>query len=84
MAENAENLSLQKISVTPSKVLVLISSQAKPEEIKIETEPIDLQKIFFTTTLNAKIILPAGVSFPEGKSPTASVLIKVKHKASSP
>ena len=80
----AENLSLQKISVTPSKVLVLISSQAKPEEIKIETEPIDLQKIFFTTTLNAKIILPAGVSFPEGKSPTASVLIKVKHKASSP
>jgi diadenylate cyclase len=79
----AENLSLQKISVTPSKVRVLISSQAKPEEIKIETEPIDLQKIFFTTTLNAKIILPAGVSFPEGKSPNASVLIKVKNKASS-
>jgi diadenylate cyclase len=78
------NLSLQKISITPSKVRVLISAQAKPEEIKIETEPIDLQKIFFTTTLNAKIILPAGVSFPDGKSTTASVLIKVKNKASSP
>lgn len=76
------NLSLQKITVAPSKVRLLISSQAKPEEIKIETEPVDLQKIFFTTTLNTKIILPAGVSFPDGKSPDASVLIKVKSKAS--
>jgi uncharacterized protein (TIGR00159 family) len=77
------NLSLQKISVTPSKVRVLIGSQAKPEQIKIETEPIDLQKIFFTTTLHTKIVLPAGVSFPDGQSPAASVLIKVKNKASS-
>lgn len=77
------NLSLQKISVTPSRVRVLIGAQVKPEEIKIETEPIDLQKIFFTTTLDMKIVLPAGVSFPEGKSPAASVLIKVKNKSSS-
>jgi uncharacterized protein (TIGR00159 family) len=77
------NLSLQKISVTPSKVRVLIGSQAKPEEIKIETESIDLQKIFFTSTRDTKIILPAGVSFPDGQSPTARVLIKVKNKASS-
>jgi uncharacterized protein (TIGR00159 family) len=80
----AENISLQKISITPSKVRVLIGSQAKPEQIKIETEPIDLQKIFFTTTLHTKIVLPAGVSFPDGQSPAASVLIKVKNKASSP
>ncbi|MCX5848738.1 MAG: diadenylate cyclase [Deltaproteobacteria bacterium] len=80
----SENLSLQKISVTPSKIRVLIGSQAKPEQIKIETEPIDLQKIFFTTTLDTKIVLPAGVSFPDGQSSVASVLIKVKNKASSP
>lgn len=80
----AEQLSLQKMSITPSKVRVLIGSQVKPEQIKIETEPIDLQKIFFTTTLDTKIVLPAGVSFPEGKSTTARVLIKVKSKASSP
>ena len=78
-----QNLSLQKISITPSRVRVLIGAQAKPEEIKIETEPIDLQKIFFTTTLDTKIVLPAGVSFPDGKSPVASVLIKVKNKSSS-
>ena len=79
-----EKLSLQKISVTPSKVRVLIGSQVKPEQIKIETEPIDLQKIFFTTTLDKKIVLPAGVSFPDGNSPTVSVLIKIKYKSSSP
>ncbi|PKN51280.1 MAG: hypothetical protein CVU55_12670 [Deltaproteobacteria bacterium HGW-Deltaproteobacteria-13] len=78
------NLSLQKISVTPSKVRVLIGAQAKPEQIKIETEPIDLQKIFFTTTLDVKMMLPASVSLPEGKANTVSVLIKVKNKAASP
>jgi diadenylate cyclase len=80
----AENISLQKIIVIPSKVRVLIGPQAKPEQIQIETEPIDLQKIFFTTTLDTKIVLPAGVSFSDGQSPAASVLIKVKNKASSP
>lgn len=80
----AEHLSLQRISITPSKVRVLISSNMKSEQIKIETEPIDLQKIFFTTTLDAKIVLPPGVSFPDGKSPAASVIIKVKKKTSSP
>ena len=74
----AENLSLQRISITPSKVRVLIDSHVKPEKIKIETEPIDLQKIFFTTTLDTKIVLPAGVSFPDGKSPDTRVIIKVK------
>ena len=78
----AEHLSLQRMSITPSKVRVLIGSNIKPEQIKIETEPIDLQKIFFTTTLDTKIVLPAGVSFPDGKSPYARVIIKVKKKAS--
>jgi uncharacterized protein (TIGR00159 family) len=80
----AEHLSLQRMSIYPSKVRVLIGSNIKPEQIKIETEPIDLQKIFFTTTLDTKIVLPAGVSFPDGKSPAARVIIKVKKKASSP
>jgi YbbR domain-containing protein len=80
----AEHLSLQRISVTPSKIRVLISSRINPEQTRIETEPIDLQKIFFTTTLDTKIVLPAGVSFPDGTSSSASVIIKVKKKASPP
>jgi uncharacterized protein (TIGR00159 family) len=80
----AEHLSLQKISVTPSKIRVLISSRINPEQMRIETEPIDLQKIFFTTTLDTNLVLPAGVSLPDGTSPAASVIIKVKKKSSSP
>jgi len=77
----SENLSLQKISVTPSKIRVLINAQDNPEFIRIETEPIDLAKIFFTTTVDTRLILPIGVSLPEGQSPNASVLIKVKNKS---
>ncbi|MDI6743480.1 MAG: diadenylate cyclase [Smithella sp.] len=76
-----ENLSLQKMSVTPAKVRVLIASQADPEKIRIETEPIDLQKILFTTTVDAKLVLPISVSFPDDQMPTAKVLIKVKKKS---
>ena len=80
----AEHLSLQRISVNPSRIRVLISSRANPEQIRIETEPIDLRKIFFTTILDTKIVLPPGVSLLEGTSSVASVTIKVKKKASSP
>ncbi len=79
----AEHLFLQRMSITPSKVRVLINSNIKSEQIKIETEPIDLQKIFFTTTLDTKIVLPAGVSFPDGKSPDFRVMVKVQKKTSS-
>ncbi len=78
----AQNLLLQKMSVTPSTVRVLISAQADPEKIKVETEPVDLQKILSTTTIDTKIVLPLGASFPEGQSPAARVQIKVKQKAS--
>jgi uncharacterized protein (TIGR00159 family) len=80
----AEHLSLQKISVTPSKIRVLMGYRINPEQIRIETEPVDLQKIFFTTTLDTKIVLPAGVSLPDGTSSAASVIIKVKKKALPP
>lgn len=75
-----ENISLQRISLTPTKVRVLLDPRVNPEKIKIETEPIDLQKIFFTTTIETNIILPADVYFPEGKPQTTRVIIKVKKK----
>jgi len=61
-----------------------MGARINPEQIRIETEPVDLQKIFFTTTLDTKIVLPSGVSFPDGTSSAASVIIKVKKKASPP
>lgn len=77
------NLSLQKITVMPSTVRVFIDSRLRPDQIKIETEPIDLQKISSTTSVLTKIVLPGGVSFPDGKVPSVSVAVKVKKKASS-
>jgi diadenylate cyclase len=76
------NLSLQKIVITPSTIKVLVDSHLRPDQIKIETEPIDLQKISSTTSVAVKIILPIGVSFPEGKAATGRVVIKVKKKSS--
>jgi uncharacterized protein (TIGR00159 family) len=76
------NLSLQKIVITPPTVKVLIDSHLSPEQIRIETEPVDLQKINTATAIEAKIILPDGVFFPEGKAPAARIIIKVKKKAS--
>ncbi|MEN6332054.1 MAG: diadenylate cyclase [Smithella sp.] len=77
------NLSLQKITVTPSTVKVLIDPRINPDRIRIETEPIDLQEILTTTTVSTKVVLPVGVSFPDGKSPSISATIKVKKKFSS-
>jgi diadenylate cyclase len=75
-----KDLSLQKITASPSLIRLLIDSRLNPDQIRIETEPIDLQKISKTTYIDTKIVLPAGVSFPEGKSPVARVTIKVKRK----
>lgn len=74
------DLSLQKISITPPAVGVLTDSRLRPDQLKIETEPIDLQKISATTSFGVKILLPAGVFFPDGKAPVVNATIRVKKK----
>jgi len=76
----ADDLSLQKITVNPPAIKVLIDNRLRPDQVKIETEPIDLQKITETTAMAVKLVLPAGVFFPEGKTPAAYVTVKVKKK----
>jgi uncharacterized protein (TIGR00159 family) len=75
------DLSLQKITITPSTAKVLIDSGLRPGQVRIETAAIDLQKITKTTSVNLNIIPPVGVSFPDGKVPSINALIKVKKKA---
>ncbi len=77
------NLSLQKITISPSTVKVFVDPRLHPDQIRIETEPIDLQEITATTTVSTKVVLPVGVSFPDGKSPSIHATIKVKKKFSS-
>jgi uncharacterized protein (TIGR00159 family) len=76
-----DNVVLQKIYFNPTQLRVLADSKLQPEKISIETEPIDLEKISFTTSFSSKIILPSGVYIPEGKTATVNVTIKVKKKS---
>jgi diadenylate cyclase len=77
------NVSLQKINFNPAHLRVLVDSKINPEQINIETEPIDLQKIYFTTSFATKIVLPSGVYLPDGKTATVHVTIRVKKKSAS-
>jgi len=76
-----DNVVLQKINFNPTQLRVLVDSKIEPEKISIETEPIDLQKISFTTSFATKIILPSGVYLPDGKTATVNVTIRVKKKS---
>ena len=58
----------------------MIDPRLKPEEIKLETEPVDLQDISSTVTTIMKVVPPAGVSFPDGQAPLVHVTIRVKKK----
>ncbi|HPD56779.1 MAG TPA: diadenylate cyclase [Smithellaceae bacterium] len=75
-----KNLSLQRITISPYKIRVLYDSRLNPDNIRLQTEPIDLQKITATATLDAKVALPAGVYLPDGKPPALRVIIRVKEK----
>ena len=77
------NILLQKITINPARIRILVDSRIKDEQIKIETESIDLQKIYFSTNLDVKVVLPAGVSLPDGKPFTVRANIKVKRKSAS-
>jgi diadenylate cyclase len=77
------NLSLQRATVTPSTLKVLVDARLRPEQLRIETESIDLQKITRTTSVKTKVVLPVGVSFPDGNAPDIYAIIKVKKKASA-
>jgi YbbR domain-containing protein len=75
-----KNLSLQRITISPYKIRALYDSRLNPDNIRLQTEPIDLQKITATSTLDTKLVLPAGVYLPDGKPPALWVIIRVKEK----
>ncbi len=75
-----KNLTLQKVTLSPYKIKVLYDSRINADNIRLQTEPIDLQKITATSTLDAKVALPAGVYLPDEKPPALRVIIRVKEK----
>jgi YbbR domain-containing protein len=75
-----DDLVVQKISVNPVSVRVMIHPRMNPEDIRLETEPLDLQTISSSTTKTLAINGVAGVQFPNGKAPQVLVNIRVKKK----
>ena len=75
-----DDLVLHRITWSPVSVSAMIDPRLKPEEIKLETEPVDLQNISSTVTTIMKIMPAEGVSFPDGQAPLIRVTIRVKKK----
>lgn len=76
-------LSVQKISAAPLDVTVLIPGKLNQNNIRIKTEPIDLEKLTATATVDARLIPPPHIQFTGGKPPFVKVTIKL-HKSVRP
>ena len=74
-------LSVQKISVSPATVRVLIPGRLRENGMRIRTETIDLKKVASSSSLQARLIPPPEVQFAGGKAPTATVTIRLKKSA---
>jgi len=78
-----KGLSLQKVNVSPASVQ--LKAPAKNiKNIKITTEPINLQEITATTKLKPQLIVPPEVQFGNGKQPSVEVTIEVGPKKAPP
>ncbi len=69
---------VQKITVTPSSVKLLVPSRLLRNNVKIRTAPIDLQSLTETTTLKPKLVVPPEVQFEGKREPSVTVVIKIK------
>ncbi len=71
-------LAVQKISVSPATVRVLIPARLRENGLRIRTEPIDLKKVAASSSLTARLTAPPEVQFAGGKTPTVTVSIRLK------
>ena len=74
------HLALQKITLIPGSVPVMLDPRLKPEELRLAIEPIDLSQIAASITMETKVAKAAGVSFPDGNWPSVRAIIRVKKK----
>ncbi len=73
-----DGLSVQKISVTPPAVKVLIPGKLRENGPRIKTEPINLKGVTSSVSLQPRLVFPSDVQFEGGKPPTVKVTIKLK------
>jgi uncharacterized protein (TIGR00159 family) len=76
--EPAPGVTIQKITVNPSYVRVLMPSKSYRNKMKIQTAPINLRSITSTTTVTPKLIIPPDVHFEDKGTPSVKVVIKIR------
>lgn len=76
--EPGPGIIVQKITVTPSSLRVLIPTRQLRNNIKIKTAPIDLRALTTTTTVKPKLEIPPEVQFENKKAPPVNVVIKIR------
>lgn len=75
-----DDLVVQKISVKPAALQVMLDPRVNPGGIRLKTEPVDLQNITSSVTMALKVNAVPGASFPDGKSAEVRVTVRVKKK----
>ena len=74
----APGVAIQKITVTPTSVRVLMPSKLYRSKTKIQTAPIDLRPLTSTTTLTPKLIIPPEIHLEDKDKPTVKVVIRIR------
>jgi uncharacterized protein (TIGR00159 family) len=75
-----DNLSLIRVTVTPSTIEVAVPVKMKEKLIRITTEPVDLEQIKKSTTLERGLILPHDVYLLKDQPENVKIDIKVEEK----
>jgi uncharacterized protein (TIGR00159 family) len=72
---------VQQITVTPSVARVLVPEKMRSRHIRLKTETISLQPTADSQIYSVNLIVPADVRMEGGKTPEATVVVKLKKKA---
>lgn len=72
---------VEKITVIPGKVRVLVPRKLAQERISIRTATIDLATIPTTTSVVRELVVPPEVQFEGGRAPTVRVVVKIRRAA---
>jgi diadenylate cyclase len=69
---------VQKITVSPSSVKVLLPGRLYKSGVKIQTEPINLKSLTSTQTFTPRLIFPSEIQFEQGKPPVVKVVVTIR------
>jgi YbbR domain-containing protein len=73
-----QGLAVQKITVTPTEVKVLIPGRLRGKRIRVLTEPLDLSLLDVQKVFTPALRYPQDIQFAGGKAPVIRVVVKTR------